>query len=99
IGGARSSHDGSGTMPSVVLVEAGNRDLGVDLATTLQPAADAWWYSIDTVSLSEDGYERTHQGSSLSFLWPLRLAPGETATFEIDHRITTSVDRAVEEGP
>ena len=98
IGGVRSSHDGSGTMPGVILVEAGNRDVGVDLATTLQPAADAWWYSIDTVSLSEDGYERTHQGSSLSFMWPLRLAAGETAAFEIDHRITTSVDRAVEEG-
>ncbi|MGZ6329142.1 MAG: alpha-amylase/4-alpha-glucanotransferase domain-containing protein [Candidatus Limnocylindrales bacterium] len=98
IGGVRSSHDGSGIMPGVSLVEAGNRDVGVDLATTLKPAADAWWYSIDTVSLSEDGYERTHQGSSLTFLWPLRLAAGETAAFEIDHRITTSVDRSAEEG-
>jgi 4-alpha-glucanotransferase len=99
VGGVRSAHDGSGSAKGVVTLRAGNDDLGLILATTLEPAADAWWYSIDTVSLSEDGLQLTHQGSCLSFLWPLRLAPGESATFVTEHHISAAIDRAeVESG-
>ena len=31
--------------------------------TTVDPAADAWWAPIETVSNSEDGFERVYQGS------------------------------------
>ena len=76
----------------------GNDYVGVTLESTLKPVATAWWSSIDTVSISEDGFERTHQGSCLLFSWPLRLAPGAEATFRVDQRVTTSRDRAEDEG-
>jgi hypothetical protein len=33
---------------------------------------------VETVSLSETGFERIYQGSALLFAWPLRLQPGQT---------------------
>jgi hypothetical protein len=33
---------------------------------------------VETVSLSETGFERIYQGSALLFAWPLRLLPGQT---------------------
>ena len=72
--------------------------MGVSVAASVSPAADIWWASIDTVSLSEDGFERTHQGSSLAFVWPLRLAPGDSTTWQVTLAVRTTSDRAVAEG-
>jgi hypothetical protein len=33
---------------------------------------------VETVSLSEAGFERIYQGSALLFAWPVRLQPGQT---------------------
>ncbi len=49
--------------------------LGVDRACTL------WRFPVETVSLSESGFERVFQGSCLLFLWPLNLK--EKEEFEI----------------
>jgi len=37
-----------------------------------------------TISKSEKGFERTYQGSSLLFLHPMDLSPGEKARFQIE---------------
>ncbi|MGQ0549815.1 MAG: alpha-amylase/4-alpha-glucanotransferase domain-containing protein, partial [Armatimonadota bacterium] len=42
---------------------------------TLPPCA-LWVVPIEVVSASEAGFERSFQGASLWFLWPLRLDPG-----------------------
>jgi alpha-amylase len=68
------------------------------VTTTVTPTAETWWYSIDTVSLSEDGFERTHQGSCLAFTWPLRLAPGERLTVTMSSAVSVDRDLAEEEG-
>jgi alpha-amylase len=34
------------------------------------------WAPIETVSISEAGYERIYQGSAILLSWPLALAPG-----------------------
>jgi alpha-amylase len=99
IAGERTAHDGAGCRAAVAEVAAGNTDLGLTVVSRPSPPADAWWYSIDTVSLSEDGFERTHQGSCLSFLWPLRLEPGGSAKFVTEHHVSAAIDRAeVESG-
>ncbi len=38
--------------------------------------ARLWYFPIETVSDSERGMERTYQGVSLTFLWPITLSPG-----------------------
>ncbi len=54
--------------------------------------------SIDTISNSEAGFERVYQGSALVFSWPLVLAAGGATTVRVEHAVTTTRDRAVEEG-
>ncbi|MBN1918831.1 MAG: DUF1926 domain-containing protein [Verrucomicrobia bacterium] len=49
---------------------------GVRLAFNLEPACGFWRLPIETVSQSEDGFERNYQASSLLFHWKLDLDPG-----------------------
>jgi hypothetical protein len=76
----------------------GNDYIGVELESRPSPAAAAWWWSIDTMSLSESGFEANHQGGSLSFVWPIALQPGESVAFAIDSLLRCHRDRAEEEG-
>ena len=48
-------------------------DIGVSVTTTIDVPADAWWAPIETISNSEDGFERVYQGSALLLSWPVRL--------------------------
>jgi hypothetical protein len=52
--------------------------LGAELALTWTTPAEVAWAPVETVSLSEAGFERIYQGSALLFVWPVRLAPGQT---------------------
>ncbi|MBF8290755.1 MAG: hypothetical protein HW391_1723 [Chloroflexi bacterium] len=94
VAGRRRAHDSSGDATGVDLVRQGNDWIGVVLATQPSPAADAWWAPIETVSNSEDGFERVYQGSSLLLSWPLDLAPGDEATVAVEQRVTVARDRA-----
>ena len=42
-----------------------------------------WFFPLMTVSKSEEGFERTYQGSSLLFLHPIDLSPGQKVWFQI----------------
>ena len=42
-----------------------------------------WFFPLMTVSQSEEGFERTYQGSSLLFLYPLILTPRKTTRLQI----------------
>jgi 4-alpha-glucanotransferase len=48
------------------------------VAVTLEApgARDFWIAPIETVSESEDGFERIYQGSQILAVWPVELAPG-----------------------
>lgn len=52
--------------------------LGCELGLTSTKPAEVAWAPVETVSLSETGFERIYQGSALLFVWPVRLEPGET---------------------
>ncbi len=97
VGGARSAHDRSGQAEGVDAIGYGNDWVGVAVRATVEPAADAWWSPIETVSNSESGFERVYQGSSLLLSWPLRLAPGEARRFSVRQAVSVARDRAAEE--
>jgi len=93
--GARRAHDGSGSAEAVARIGQGNDWVGVAIDSRPTPAADAWWAPIETVSNSEDGFERVYQGSSLLLSWPVDLAPGEAVTVTVEHAVRVDRDRAV----
>ena len=67
------------------------------METALDEPTDAWWAPIETISNSEDGYERVYQGSGLLLSWPLQLGPGDRWRRIVRHTVTTTRDRADEE--
>jgi len=98
VGGVRSAHDAVGEAADVAVVRSGNTHIGVEVESRAEPPATAWWAPIETVSNSEGGFERVYQGSALVFTWPLHLAPGAAWTIRIAHAVSTTRDRAAEEG-
>jgi hypothetical protein len=52
---------------------------------------------VETVSLSETGFERIYQGSALLFAWPLRLLPGQTWETSLRVAIAETAPRSVGE--
>jgi 4-alpha-glucanotransferase len=61
----------------------GSTYLQQDLGFQLSQKATLWRFSIETVTGSEAGFERTHQGSCATLIWPLMLQVGEIWSVEI----------------
>jgi alpha-amylase len=87
LAGKRTAHDASGSAEGVREIGQGNDWLGLSVRTAVDPAADAWSAPIETVSNSEDGFERVYQGSALLLSWPVELAPGTTFAIRIRHLV------------
>ncbi len=79
----QAGFDQNGEAGEVRQVVAGNSYLGLEVSFTVSRPATAWWATIDSVSSSEGGFERVHQGSSLLFSWPVHLPPGGEWTAEL----------------
>jgi alpha-amylase len=80
----KDSHfDSTGEARQVRDLHIGNRWLQQDIGFHLSKEATLWRFSIETVTGSEAGFERTHQGSCLTLLWPLVLKAGEQWRVEI----------------
>ncbi len=71
-------------------VVAGNRYLGIEAAVDVVEPATAWWSPIDSISSSESGFERVHQGSALLLSWPLHLTPGRSWETTVRVRVNRS---------
>ncbi|MBI3616314.1 MAG: DUF1926 domain-containing protein [Candidatus Omnitrophica bacterium] len=52
--------------------------LHLQVSWTFNRPARLWYFPLETVSDSERGMERTYQGVSLTFLWPVRLGPAKS---------------------
>ena len=87
VGGVRTAHDGSGAAGGVERLSQGNDWLGIAIETTVEPAVDAWWAPIETVSNSEDGFERVYQGSALLLSRGVRLEPKTSSEVRVTHRV------------
>jgi alpha-amylase len=68
---------------NVKIVSYGNEYLGIDGEISIDRPASAWWSSIDSISSSEGGFERVHQGSALLLSWPIHLEPGVAWSVQI----------------
>ncbi len=95
--GERSAHDAAGSAAGLDEIGYGNDWVGLAVTARPEPAADAWWSPIETISNSEAGFERVYQGSALLLSWPLRLAPGAAARHRVSQRVSVSRDRDAEE--
>ena len=98
VDGVRGPHDAAGTATGIRAIAQGNDYIGVAVSTALDDPADAWWAPIETISNSEDGFERIYQGSGLLLSWPLQLASGERWERIVRHTVTTTRDRTAEAG-
>jgi 4-alpha-glucanotransferase len=75
--------DSTGEVTLVRSLHIGNLWIQQDVGFSLSEAATLWRFSIETVTGSEAGFERNHQGSCLTLLWPLLLEAGESWSVEI----------------
>ncbi|HEY4838288.1 MAG TPA: alpha-amylase/4-alpha-glucanotransferase domain-containing protein, partial [Candidatus Acidoferrales bacterium] len=53
-------------------------------------AAKFWTVPIDTVSESEEGFERVYQGSQIMAVWPIEFAPGGEWSTELFVDVTNA---------
>jgi alpha-amylase len=88
--------DSTGEVTQVRSFHIGNLWLQQDIAFSLSEAATLWRFSIDTVNGSEAGFERNHQGSCLTLIWPLLLEAGESWSVEIHCEGKSSLDRTAQ---
>ncbi len=75
--------DTTGEVAQVGNFHIGNRWLAQDMGFSFSETATLWRFSIDTVTGSEAGFERNHQGSSFILLWPLLLEADQQWSVEI----------------
>jgi 4-alpha-glucanotransferase len=97
VDGSRSAHDSAGTAAAITTIGQGNDYVGVAVRCEVDLAADAWWAPVETVSNSENGFERVYQGSGLLLSWPVQLAEGDRWRRVIRHEVTTSRDRTADD--
>ncbi|MBN2105066.1 DUF1926 domain-containing protein [bacterium] len=64
--------------------------LNVTITLTWNKPADLWRFPIETVSMSEAGFERVYQGSVALCHWKLELSPGEAQKLELVEQIENS---------
>lgn len=87
ISGHTSEHsyfDTTGEVAEVRAFHIGNTWLRQDMGFTLSKPATLWRFSIETVTGSEAGFERNHQGSCFVMCWPLLIEAGQSWQVDID---------------
>jgi 4-alpha-glucanotransferase len=97
VDGHRSRHDGAGSSEALGRIVQGNNWLGVEVETTVDQQADAWFAPIETVSNSEAGFERVYQGSALLLSWQVTIEPGARWSTTIRQVARIAEDRAEQE--
>ncbi len=86
----KNSHfDSAGEVAHIDDFSIGNIWLQQEINFRLSEPATLWRFSIDAITGSEAGFERTHQGSCFVLLWPLVLEAGQSWSVEkiIDGRL------------
>lgn len=76
----------TGKEDNLTLFELVNTADGLTLAFEFSLSVSVWFFPIMTVSKSEEGLEHTYQGTSLLFLFPMKLIPGQKERFRIKLR-------------
>ncbi|MBW1707159.1 MAG: DUF1926 domain-containing protein [Deltaproteobacteria bacterium] len=74
----------TGSEDKVTLFELVNGPDRLCASFSFSSPVSVWFFPIMTISKSEKGFERTYQGSSLLFLHPINLSPGQKTQFQIE---------------
>src|SRR6059036_3396028 len=77
---ARPTLGSSGRAADLSAVTLVDEWAAVEARLRWSPAAELGWGPVETVSLSEGGFERIYQGTALLLVWRLDVAPGEEGT-------------------
>ncbi len=64
-----------------------NEFLGIEIVLKLRQLTRVWRMPIETISLSEAGFERVYQASCIMPLWDIRLRPREEWRVELEFQI------------
>ncbi|MFC1569579.1 alpha-amylase/4-alpha-glucanotransferase domain-containing protein [bacterium] len=64
--------------------------MNISIALHCDIPGTAWCFPLETVSMSESGFERVYQGSVILLHWRLNLSPGETRKMELVEQIENS---------
>jgi alpha-amylase len=75
-GGMRPLNQG-GVIPETDRLRLNDDSTGFTVSLEAGPAGEVWHFPLETVSQSERGLEKTHQGNVLLFSWRFPLRPGE----------------------
>lgn len=75
--------DSTGVVEDARMLHVGNKWLQQDMQFSLSEAARLWRFSIETVTGSEAGFERTHQGSCFTLIWPVVIESDGAWSVEI----------------
>jgi len=75
--------DASGEIEATNALQLVLEWLAMDVRLTFSRPATVWHLPLETISLSEGGFERVYQGSCIVSLWPIRLAPGASWSVEM----------------
>jgi len=74
----------AGEATGITVLEAVDADLPLCLRLTFDRPARLWYFPLQTVSQSEEGYERIFQQVVLLPQWDLTLPPGEWVTLSLE---------------
>jgi alpha-amylase len=84
----RPSLGSAGRAAALSAVSLVDEWIGVAARLAWTPAAELAWGPVQTVSVSEGGYERIYQGTALLLTWPVRLGPGEACALSVELTVT-----------
>jgi alpha-amylase len=73
---ARPALGSSGREPALSAVSLVDEWAGVEARLAWSPTTELAWGPVETVSVSEGGFERIYQGTALLLDWPVDLEPG-----------------------
>jgi alpha-amylase len=79
---ARPTLGSSGRATDLAEVTLVDEWAAVEVRLRWSPSAELAWGPVETVSLSEGGFERIYQGTALLLVWPLNAGPDDDRTLE-----------------
>ncbi|MEO7117787.1 MAG: alpha-amylase/4-alpha-glucanotransferase domain-containing protein [Candidatus Limnocylindrales bacterium] len=88
--GIRSRHDVAGDVRDATALAFGNDQLGVRIDARFEPAARLTWHPVETISNSEDGFERIYQGSALHIRWPITFGSDDPVESRVSFEVTSA---------
>jgi len=73
-----------GELEDVSEIQLVDEWVGMKVVLKTDRNCNLWRFPVETVSLSESGFERIYQGSCLLLYWPLDLEPGRQFEFNVE---------------